>query len=164
MVEVTEDSRWHWTSRGLNLEPASKMHTSQSWSESLRLGAKETWKRMLGVVDFLKLLTTGKVSRKAVGGPGMIFYQASSAASEGISKLLMFLTMLSANLAVLNFLPIPALDGGHMVFLLAEWIRGKPVDEQWQARLTIAGVLCLLALMAFVILNDASNLIPLLGR
>jgi regulator of sigma E protease len=51
-----------------------------------------------------------------------------------------------------------------MVFLLAEWIRGKPVDEQWQARLTIAGVLCLLALMAFVILNDASNLIPLLGR
>jgi regulator of sigma E protease len=76
----------------------------------------------------------------------------------------MFLTMLSANLAVLNFLPIPALDGGHMVFLLAEWIRGKPVDEQWQARLTIAGVLCLLALMAFVILNDASNLIPLLGR
>jgi regulator of sigma E protease len=164
MVEVTEDSNWHWSSRGLNLEPASKMHTSQSWSESLSLGVKETWKRMLGVVDFLKLLTTGKVSRKAVGGPGMIFYQASSAASEGISKLLMFLTMLSANLAVLNFLPIPALDGGHMVFLLAEWIRGKPVDEQWQARLTIAGVLCLLALMAFVILNDASNLLPLLGR
>ena len=75
---------------------------------------------------------------------------AGSEASQGISRLLMFLTFLSANLAVLNFLPIPALDGGHMMFLMAEGIRGKPVDERMQVILTLAGVACLLGLMIFV--------------
>jgi regulator of sigma E protease len=69
----------------------------------------------------------------------------------------MFLTMLSANLAVINFLPIPALDGGHMMFLIAEAIRGKPVDEALQMRLTVMGVLALLALMIFVTFNDVVN-------
>jgi len=55
---------------------------------------------------------------------------------------------------VLNFLPIPALDGGHMLFLAAEWIRGKPVDEKLQIRLTVAGVLCLLSLMVFATAMD----------
>ena len=61
------------------------------------------------------------------------------------------------NLAILNFLPIPALDGGHMVFLLAELIRGKRVNEELEMRLTLAGVLALLALMAFVFFNDIVN-------
>jgi len=55
---------------------------------------------------------------------------------------------------VLNFLPIPALDGGHMVFLLAEGVRGKPVDERTQVALTLAGVACLLGLMIFVFALD----------
>jgi regulator of sigma E protease len=67
------------------------------------------------------------------------------------------LTLLSANLAILNFLPIPALDGGHMMFLTAEAIRGKPINEDWQIRLTMAGVLGLLGLMAFVILKDIGS-------
>jgi regulator of sigma E protease len=68
--------------------------------------------------------------------------------------MLIFLTLLSANLAILNFLPIPALDGGHMLFLTAEWIRGKPVDERLQIRLTVAGVLALLSLMVFATVMD----------
>ena len=71
----------------------------------------------------------------------------------------MFLTMLSMNLAILNFLPIPALDGGHMVFLTAELIRGKKVDEAMEMRLTFVGVLALLALMIFVFTNDILNLL-----
>jgi regulator of sigma E protease len=93
-----------------------------------------------------------------VGGPLGIVFVANSEAAQGIPRLLLFLTLLSANLAVLNFLPIPALDGGHMVFLLAEWVRGKPVDEQLQMRLTVAGVLGLLALMVFVFINDLAHL------
>jgi regulator of sigma E protease len=58
--------------------------------------------------------------------------------------------MLSANLAVLNFLPIPALDGGHMMFLIYEGIFRRPVNERVQYALTIAGVACLLGLMIFV--------------
>jgi regulator of sigma E protease len=66
----------------------------------------------------------------------------------------MFLVMISANLAILNFLPIPALDGGHMLFLTAEAIRGKPVDEKLQVRLTVVGVVCLLSLMVFATAMD----------
>ncbi len=66
----------------------------------------------------------------------------------------MFLTLLSMNLAILNFLPIPALDGGHMVFLTAEAVLGRPVNEKLQMQLTMAGVLALLSLMAFAIIND----------
>jgi len=75
---------------------------------------------------------------------------AASEASKGLPSLLLFLTFLSANLAVLNFLPIPALDGGHMVFLLWEGIFRKPVNERVQMALTMAGVLCLLGLMVVV--------------
>ena len=71
--------------------------------------------------------------------------------------------MLSANLAIINFLPIPALDGGHMMFLTAEAVRGKPVDEAWQMRLTMIGVLGLLCLMGAVIINDTVNLTRMFG-
>jgi regulator of sigma E protease len=66
----------------------------------------------------------------------------------------MFLTMLSMNLAILNFLPIPALDGGHMVFLIYELVAGKRANEQLEFRLTLAGVLALLLLMVVVFAND----------
>ena len=58
------------------------------------------------------------------------------------------------NLAILNFLPIPALDGGHMVFLVAEAVLGRPVNEKLQMQLTMAGVLALLSLMVFAVFND----------
>ena len=71
-------------------------------------------------------------------------------ASEGLPRLLIFLTLLSANLAVLNFLPIPVLDGGHMLFLAYEGIMGKPVNERVQMSLTMVGFSLLLCLMLFV--------------
>jgi regulator of sigma E protease len=68
----------------------------------------------------------------------------------GFGNLLIFLTLLSANLAVINFLPIPVLDGGHMVLLLYEGIRGKPADERVQEILTWIGLIFILSLMIFV--------------
>ncbi len=84
---------------------------------------------------------------------------ASQEASDSPSRLLLFLTLLSANLAILNFLPIPALDGGHLMFLTWEAIRGKPLNENMQVRLTMLGVMCLLGLMAFAVLNDILRVI-----
>jgi len=75
----------------------------------------------------------------------------------------MFLVMLSANLAIVNFLPIPALDGGHMMFLTAEAIMGKPVNEALQMKLTMVGVIGLLMLMGAVITNDIFNLTRIFG-
>jgi regulator of sigma E protease len=87
---------------------------------------------------------------KNLAGPLSIGVIAASEASKGLPALLMFLTFLSANLAVLNFLPIPALDGGHIMFLLWEGLFRKPVNERVQMALTMAGVACLLALMVLV--------------
>ncbi len=153
-------SDWFWFQRGLGMKPLSEIHSVDSITEAAALGASETWRRFKEVLSVLRLLATGKLGAGSLGGPIKIFQAAGQEASQGVSRLLLFLTFLSANLAILNFLPIPALDGGHMVFLTAEAIRGKPVNEALQVRLTLVGVMCLLCLMAFVIVKDVVDLIP----
>jgi regulator of sigma E protease len=96
----------------------------------------------------------GQIASDQVGGPIRIFQVAGLEAERGVSTQLLFLTMLSMNLAVLNFLPIPVLDGGHMVFLVCEAIMGRRVNEELEMRLTLVGGLMLLALMVFVFFND----------
>lgn len=154
---VTESEEF-WYERGLVLSVVMLVHKADSLGEAFSLGLRESKRKLGEVVGFLRMIFTGRVSASNIGGPGAIVFMAGSAASVGITKLLLFLTLLSVNLAVLNFLPIPALDGGHMVFLIAEAVRGKPVDEELQAKLTMAGVLALLSLMAFVIINDYLNI------
>ena len=141
-------------SRGLLLYSQKKTHKAGNWSEALSLGFRETKDRLGEVVRVIGALFSRKISATNLSGPIGIVQAAGVFADEGVPKMLIFLTLLSANLAVLNFLPIPALDGGHMLFLAAEWIRGKPVDEKLQIRLTVAGVLCLLSLMVFATAMD----------
>lgn len=136
--------------RGLRFEMKSDVYAANSWREAAFLGARQTWEDAFRVVSVLKKLVTGQVSVANLGGLGSIAYVAGKETEEGTTRLLIFLTMLSANLAVLNFLPIPALDGGHMMFLLYEAIFRKPVNERLQFALTLAGVACLLGLMLFV--------------
>lgn len=143
-----------WFQRGLSLMPTSNTQTASSVGQALTLGLREGGRRLGYVFRFLGLLVQGKVKAKFVGGPIRIVQMAGIQAEKGISKQLLFLTMLSMNLAILNFLPIPALDGGHMVFLTAELILGRRVDEQLEMKLTLAGVLAILSLMVFVFAND----------
>ena len=157
-LNVAKDETRTWPDRGFQLTSLSRTHQVATVGDALRLGSWEIWRRGGNVLEFLELLFRGKLSLGAVGGPGMIAMEANDAASKGIAPLLMFLTMLSANLAIINFLPIPALDGGHMVFLILEAIRGKPVDEEIEGRLRMVGVLALLCLMVFVIFNDTINI------
>src|SRR5207249_11161477 len=133
--------------RGVTLYIDMQPHTAANWSEAAYLGYREARDQLTQVVTILHRLITGRLSATNLSGQLGIIGVAGSFASQGLAPLLLFLTMLSANLAVLNFLPIPALDGGHMLFLSAEAIRGKPVDERLQIRLTIVGVICLLSLM-----------------
>ena len=158
-VNIQESTQHFWYTRGIMLQPFSKENIATSVPDALGLGLKETWRRLGEVVNFLRMLVTGRVSPDLLGGPLRIAQAASIQAEQGPSTLLIFLTLLSANLAVVNFLPIPALDGGHIMFLTAEAASGKPVNETWQIRLTIAGVLALLCLMAFVILNDIVQMV-----
>ena len=141
-------------SRNLLFYAQKETHKAKSLSDAVSLGFRETKDRLSEVLRVLGGLVTGKIPVSSLSGPAGIIYAAGTFADEGVPRTLIFLTLLSANLAVLNFLPIPALDGGHMLFLAAEWIRGKPVDERLQIRLTIAGILALLSLMVFATVMD----------
>ncbi|WP_237607701.1 site-2 protease family protein [Roseimaritima sediminicola] len=151
---AVHSSEHFYPDRGLVYQPLRRTQQAESLGAALALGLREGKWKMQEVFQFLRLLVTGKVSRNQVGGPLKIADMAASQAERGWAPLLLFLTLLSMNLAILNFLPIPALDGGHMLFLIAEAVMGRPVDEQLQMKLTMGGVLALLSLMIFVFAND----------
>jgi regulator of sigma E protease len=140
----------YYPPRGFIFEPVKRVRTAESFADQLRYGLDETVDALTMVVRFLKKLGT-QVPATMLGGPGMIAAAAGGAASEGLSSLLIFLTMLSANLAVINFLPIPLLDGGHMMFLAYEGIRGRPANERVVVALHTAGFVFIISLMLFVI-------------
>lgn len=145
---------WHWILRGVKPAQLEKIQKTDQVGQAFQWGLGETQRRLGDVFEFLTVLVSGRASPRHLAGPFGIAEVAANEASSSPSRLLLFLTLLSANLAILNFLPIPALDGGHLMFLIAEAIRGKPLNEALQIRLTMVGVMCLLGLMAFAILND----------
>jgi len=134
--------------RGLVHDMASGTRKANDMADAFSLGVRETKDGIMQVVVTLKKI--GQLY-SSLGGPITIARVAASEASEGIPRLLSFLTLLSANLAVLNFLPIPVLDGGHMVFLLYELVFGKPANERVAFGLTLVGLSFILGLMVFVI-------------
>jgi regulator of sigma E protease len=145
--------------RGLVFEPVYKTVKAGSLAGALRRGLRKAGEDLSMVYGFLGKLTSQQISPRLLGGPIEIAKQAGRSASEGFGRLLLFLTMLSANLAVVNFLPIPVLDGGHMVFLLYELIRGKPPSEGVVGVLSYLGLGLILFLMFFVFGLDL-GLIP----
>lgn len=145
--------------RGLVFDPVYKTVKAGSVAGALRRGLRKAGEDLSMVYGFLGKLTSQQISPRLLGGPIEIAKQAGRSASEGFGRLLLFLTMLSANLAVVNFLPIPVLDGGHMVFLLYELIRGKPPSEGVVGVLSYLGLGLILFLMFFVFGLDL-GLIP----
>lgn len=145
--------------RGLLMKDLTEVRTAANFGEAMSLGWRETKEKLVEIGRTLRGLVTGRVSPKNLGSPIMIAQVAYMEASKGWPTLLIFLTFLSANLALVNFLPIPVLDGGHMVFLAAEGIRGKPVDEHVQYYALLVGAAMLLCLMVFVFSNDIMRLI-----
>jgi len=144
--------------RGIALTVKEDHYQATSWSDAFALGARQVKNDSMRVLTFLKKLVTGKVSPKNLGGPGTIAVVATSEASQGTSRLLLFLTLLSANLAVVNFLPIPVLDGGHMMFLAYEGLFRRPVTPQVQNLLMLFGFVFIIGLMLFVVAMDIGRI------
>jgi regulator of sigma E protease len=147
--------------RGILLSQLQDTYRCSTWTEAFGLGANQTWRDVTRVWQFLVKLINGGISPKALGGPGTIALAATSEATAGTSRLLLFLTLLSANLAIVNFLPIPILDGGHMLFLAYEGIFRRPVTERVYVMLAYVGLFLILGLMLFVILMDATRIYSL---
>jgi regulator of sigma E protease len=159
-VELTPVPATDWFNpdRGLRLDIKQVKVVAHSFTDAMRMGKEQTTEATMMVYNILGKLGTKQISMTQLAGPIGIISTAAYAAREGLPKLYLFLTLLSANLAVINFLPIPVLDGGHMVFLLYEGIVRKPVSERVQLALTYAGLLFVLGLMIFVVGLDISKL------
>ncbi|MDD3587616.1 MAG: site-2 protease family protein, partial [Thermoguttaceae bacterium] len=137
------------------------LQRSESVVAALQFGWDKTVDMMGLVFKFLR--NVGKsVSAKALGGPVMIVGTAYAFTGTGDGLFLLFLCIIGANLAVVNFLPIPVLDGGHMVFLLYEAIFRRPPNENIQIILSYMGLFLLLALMFWVIGLDIFRCLGLL--
>ena len=117
-------------------------------------GAQQTGDVVALTLDFLGGMFTGRHSARNIGGPIMIGQMSGEFARAGAESLLRFMAILSVNLAVLNLLPIPVLDGGHLVFLGAEAVRGKPLSIQARMRATQVGMVFIILLMTWAIGND----------
>ena len=136
--------------RGLLLEPDTFHRKAPSFLAAGRMGYRETVDSLTMIFRMLRALGSGQVSATELRGPIGIIDAAVQFASAGTGEFLLFLCILSANLAVLNFLPIPVLDGGHMVFLAYEGIRGKPPSERVLITLTYLGLFFILGLVLWV--------------
>lgn len=128
--------------------------------EALGLGVSSGWNLTVLVGRSFGLLFTGKVPiKESLAGPVRIAKMAGDSAQSGFANLLMFAAFLSLNLGILNLLPIPVLDGGHLTFLAIEGVTRRPVSVKVKMAFQQIGMALLLALMVFVIFNDVTNLI-----
>lgn len=149
---------WYLPMRGFAMQPLFMTRKADSIGEAVTLGLNHTRDSILDMWLTIKNLTSGRISPKALGGPIRIAGTAYYFTKHGIPDLILFLGMLSVSLAVLNFLPIPVLDGGHFMFLCWEGIRGKPPSDWVVVTATYVGLALVLSLMAWVMYMDISGL------
>ena len=146
--------QWSLPVRGVKMELLRETQRADTMGEALGMGIEYTTNSAKDIYLTLRSLFTGRVSPLELSGPIKIASVAYEVAHQGYSELLLFLGFLSVNLAVLNFLPIPVLDGGHMVFLCWEGITRKKPNEQVLAAATYLGMIFVLGLMLFVLYLD----------
>lgn len=123
-------------------------------AEGIAQGAQRVWEvSLISIKGFAKMLT-GQISVKNLSGPITIASFAGRSAQAGLSAYLAFLGLISVSLGVLNLLPVPVLDGGHLMYYLWEAATGRPVSEIWQLRLQKIGLVLLGGMMLIATFND----------
>jgi regulator of sigma E protease len=127
--------------------------------ESLRLGVNRTWDISIYSLRMFGRMIVGEASLKNLSGPVTIADYAGKSARLGVAAFVSFLALVSISLGVLNLLPIPVLDGGHLLYYLVEAVTGKAVSDRWQLVLQRAGLVCIVALSMIALFNDLARLI-----
>ena len=126
--------------------------------ESVVLGTKTNLENIALTFLVLKRLVTLQMTYKTLGGPVQIIYTLAGAAAPGLSDFTFFISFLSLQLAILNLLPIPVLDGGHLIFYIIEGIRRKPLSLKTKLVAQQVGMALLLTLVLLVTWNDLKRL------
>ncbi|MBU1146795.1 MAG: RIP metalloprotease RseP [Candidatus Omnitrophica bacterium] len=140
----------------IGIQPSDEViYVKYGFLESFYMGAKKLFTLTYITYRALWTICTGAVAFKdSVTGPVGIFYMTGQAAKLGIVYFLQLMGVISASLAIFNLLPVPVLDGGHLLFLAIEKVRRKPLSYKLQENIAQAGLVLLLCLMAFVFYSD----------
>ena len=157
-LQGRENKEFPTADRGLIFQAENQIQKAEGVGDAIRLGAQRTGRFIKVVYMNLYAMAFGRVSVKTMSGPLTIATVSYRFAGEDFWQFLLFLGMISVNLAVVNFLPIPVLDGGHMVFLILEKVLGRPVPERMFAIAMYTGLFLILSLMVFVIFLDVKRL------
>jgi regulator of sigma E protease len=126
--------------------------------EAMRKSLSESWRLSSATLGMLGRMILGRASLENLSGPITIAQMADQSARLGISRFLFFLGLISLSLAIINLLPIPILDGGHLLYYLIEIVKGSPVSEQTQALGQYLGLVLVVMLMGIAIFNDILRL------
>ncbi len=132
----------------------SQVPVELNFQESVVYGFNETTWAMTLMTSSLKMIFQGNVSRDEVGSVIMIGDMAGQAAQAGLVPFLFLMALISVNLAYINILPIPGLDGGHIALILIEVLMGRKLSVKARIRIQSVGMFILLSLMVFLLLND----------
>ena len=126
--------------------------------EGLALGIGKTWEVSLLSLHMMAKMLLGQASLDNLSGPLTIADYAGKSAGLGLTQYVLFLALISVSLGVLNLLPLPVLDGGHLMYYLWEAVTGKPVSDAWMERFQRVGIALLLVMMSIALFNDLSRL------
>ena len=126
---------------------------------ALKRACEETGKLIFLIAVSIKKMIWGSIPADSIGGPILIFQIYGEQAEQGFNELIRLTALLSINLGILNLLPIPVLDGGHIFFFLIEILKGRPVSERNRERAQQVGLFMLISLMVFAFYNDIMRVI-----
>jgi len=138
--------------------PAAKVTVRYGFVEGLAKGAARTWETSALTLRMMGRMVIGQASLKNLSGPLTIADYAGKSASMGLTQYLLFLALISVSLGVLNLLPLPVLDGGHLMYYLWEAVTGRSISDAWMERLQRGGVAVLLVMMSIALFNDVARL------
>ena len=127
--------------------------------DSFALGIKETYNFTVLILDSIGKMITGSISAENIGGPIQIAVLSGSAAKAGLVSYISMIALLSINLGLINLLPVPILDGGQLVLIAAEKIKGSPLSEGFVEFAYRIGLLLVIGLMAFAVFNDITRIV-----